>query len=412
MAKVVYVDKENGDNGNDGLSWVNAKSTILGARAATVSGDLVLIKPNTYLEADVTWSSSNDDLVVYMPDPDSAGLVIVDFQNVDIAQHWYFNPGNPIFVNILFRNPGTATTTYFFQNRTTTRPLFYHCVFANEYGTNGARVMHGSGSFSQRMLAINCTFYNLYEGAGIAGEGPVYNCYFVDVTTPISGGGVHDYNAYSGNAEANGIDTDSVDPGLRSPSTVDYRLDPNTTPSDFDTFMTSGLSGDRIGAFGKGGLYYNSSIPSLRFLSADPSPASGNPLPSWINEGPNGSNTYTTGTPGDIIENASTYELEIDLATTPGATGGRVLSPVFDLGTAITNLDNIAYSSFEDLGGGAAIDTDTSLPQKIEYRSSDSSFTTYAGSPSWTEVTKGDDINVAHRYIQVRIEFQTGHSGS
>jgi hypothetical protein len=415
MAKVVYVDSINGNNGNDGLTPGTAKQTIVGSRAATAAQDLVLIAPGLYLEPNLTWNSGADDLTVYLADPTKPGRVIVDFQNIDLSSHWGFNPGNPIFVGIHFRNPGISNGSHFFLNRTTTVPRFYHCVFYNQFGTQNAQVLQGSGTASGRMIAWNCTFYNLDKGPNNVAQGPTRNSYMVNVTDPIEGSASGpNNNAYPGNTgETQGIDTNVTDPGLRDPANLDFRLDPTTTPADYAAFLVGGEQGNRIGAFGKGGFYYNPAIPALRYLSADPTPGAGNPMLSWENEGPNGTATYLDGTPGDIIEDLSTFQLRIDLGTTPTATGGRIRSGVFDLGAAGSpQFLGAALSAFEDIGVGAALDTNTALPQKFEYRSSNTVFLIGDVSPTWNLLENTDALSISNRYIQLRVTFRTDHTNA
>lgn len=425
MAKTVYVDGTYGDNSNTGLSWAQAKKTIVGARAATASGDLCLIKGGVYKEAKQTFNSVNDTDVLYMPDPSSATSVIVDFENSadvnpaagfgwDTTSHWFIERGTK-FLNISFRNPYTAGNTVFicFVPTVTIPVYLLHCIFYQKSGA--ANTGSGMGPFNGNYDCVtrNCSFHNLANGL-YRPAGTHRNNYYVNVTTPHNSlvGASVDYNAYPGNAEANGINTSTgANPGFRDPGADDFRLDPVTTPADYATFMSGGEYNDRIGALGRGGLYYNSAYPQLRFITRDPSTANGNPQPAWENEGPSGTNTYTDGTPGDIIENAVTYELEIDLATTPGATGGRVRSEVMDLGSVSPNLDELALGASEDISGGAAIDIDTTLPQYIEYRSSNTAFAKGDVSPSWVPASRfGAYVNQGHRYFQKRVTFRTDHT--
>jgi hypothetical protein len=83
-----------------------------------------------------------------------------------------------------------------------------------------------------------------------------------------------------------------------------------------------------------------------------------------------------------------------------------------NLGTTSPTLVAAAFGAYEDVAGGAAIDTDTTLPQKVEYRSSNTSFAKGDGTPSWVEFSKGDYLNQNHTYFQVRVEFRTDHTNS
>lgn len=414
MAKKVYVDGINGDNLNDGLTLVTAKQTILGARSVTAAGDTVLISPGVYLEGDVTWGSAGDVGTLYIPNPDLPGMVIVDFQDVvGTLSGYHWNIATPVlFRNIIFRNSG-PTGFFGCSGDNSAYPWFRHCVFANPGTQRGVAL---TSFFASRINIENCTFYNLSTGFlsfnDNNGASFVYNCYFNDVATPFNGFNVgipRDYNAYSGNPEANGIDTDVTDPGLRDAPAGDYRLDPVTDPAAFETFMVSSRFGGRLAAFGKGGLSVEYLVPQLRSLNPT---ALANPNPLWENEGPNGTNTYLDGTPGDIIENLATFELEIDLATTPGATGGRIRSPVFDLGASSPLLTSVAFQSFQDIINGSALDIDTTLPQQWEWRGSNSVFAAGDVSPSWNASDFGVNLSQSFRYIQIRITFVRNHTNT
>ena len=52
--------------------------------------------------------------------------------------------------------------------------------------------------------------------------------------------GTGDHNAYPGNTEVNGIDTNVTDPGFVDAANEDFRLDPVTVPADYVTFMSAG----------------------------------------------------------------------------------------------------------------------------------------------------------------------------
>lgn len=420
MATTKYVDGVNGNNSNDGSSWVLAKKTIVGARAVTAAGDLVLIAPGVYKEPNQNFASASDVGVLYMPDPTQARAVIVDFENrpgenssAGIYYNWRCD--QPVrFLNIMFRNPYSNSAHSLIG--TSGEAKIIHCVLYQRNGTANTG-MGVAEVWGGNFYVVNCTFYNLQSGmwgANVASPRTAHN-YFVSVTTPFnSTTGTHDYNAYPGNTETHGINTSTgANPGLRDPANEDFRLDPVTTPADYETFMSAGLFGYRLGANGRGGLYYNPDYEQLRYLTPDPLPSGGNPQPLWENEGPNGTNTYTDGTPGDIIENSTTKELEIDLATTPGATGGRVRSDVMDLGNISPNLDELALGASEDLPGGAAIDIDNTLPQRIEYRSSNTAFAKGDPSPSWVAADRfGEYVNQGHRYFQIRVTFRTDHTNA
>jgi hypothetical protein len=411
MATTYYVNGTTGDDLDDGLTPGTAKQTILGARNALTGGDLVVIDPGVYPELDSSWTTAARDGAMYMANPLKPGNVIVDFQNVEHPNHWYFDNEEPVFLGLHFRNPGILSTSHLVVGRTTTKAKFLHCVFYNQFGTQQGRAVNGSGSFSPQFHFQNCLFYNFDEGL-YANYQPTlnYNNYIVNCTTPVVG--AVNYNAFVGGTGTN-INTASVDPGLRDPANLDFRLDPTTVPADYQAFMTGGQQGDRIGPMAMGGFFYHPAYPQLRFLTPDPLPAAGNPQPSWENEGPAGSSSYTDGTPGNIIEDAITGALKIDLATTPGATGGRVRSGVIDMGVdGSKEFVSAAIRAFNDGPLGAMIDTNTTLPQEFEYRTSNTVFLAGDGAPAWSTVYNDDTLANTDRYLQLRITFRTDHTNA
>ena len=444
MAKLVYVNWRTGDDANDGLSSGNAKRTILAARAATAaatastsaSPDLVLIAPGVYFEsaqrtngnaANVSlFEAATDTNVTYASD--GTGEVIVDFQNqvpfVDgfsgICAYWRFEVAVN-FVGISFRNfvshaiaggssgPTTRSAYVFYDTRTTAGPFgrLMNCVFYQRDG------LANSGRVARNFNAENCSFYNLIEGIALSfttGTIEAFGNYFKSVTTPFSGTAPtsKNYNAYPGNTgEANGLNTSSAntDVGFRDAANDDLRLDPVTDTVAWNKYLTLGRYGGRIGATGKGGPFYRYEIASLRMITTVPASA----WIAWAND-----SSYTSGgVLGTVIQDATTGELKIDLVSVPTATDARARSGVYDLGAGGSpNLATVSVGRQETLSAGSALDTNTTLPQKWEYRSSNTSFALGDASPSWTEIEDDAYINVSHRYAQFRVTFVTNHTNA
>lgn len=417
---IIYVDGIAGNDSNDGLTRPTAKATLAGSRAAYTAGnDIVLVRPTIYLEGNISFTASNDDNVLVRNDPFYSGMPIFDFEfradylTGTFATNAYFAVSRAMkWFNIHFRDMRSDAAPMKLES---SDGWVIHCVF--EYrggGTSGAGVGTWNASNGNPFNVYNCTFLNITTPTNGEGTSAITrNCYAPQSTTmnpDPTGPPVVENCAYIGGT-GDDYDTTVVDPGLRDINSLDFRLDPTTVPADYNTFMTGGYNGGRIGAFGRSGFYYNNQIPQFRFLSPDP--LSGNPNLAWENEGPNGTNTYTDGTPGDIIEDAATDELKIDLVTTPLATGGRVRSGVFDLGTAGNPVFTSAvFSAFEDGPSGALIDTNTTLPQKFEYRTSATSFAAGDVSPAWVEMDATDVIGSTDRYIQFRVTFRTDHTNA
>jgi hypothetical protein len=419
---VVYVDALEGDDGNTGANRgsgaTGAKATLAGARAALTAGaDLILVRPALYLEGNITWNATNDNNTVVRNDPFYPGMPIFDYEfrtnylTGTFATNAYMAVSRSVkFFNLHFRDMASNAAPMKLEN---SGGWVIHCVFEYRGGGNGGT---GVGTFNATNAnpfnVYNCTFINISTPTNGEGTSAITrNCYAPQSTVinaDNTGPPVKQYNAYSGNAEATGIDSDVTDPGMRDVGARDFRLDPVTTPAAYQTYMSSGYNGGRIGAFGQGGIYYNNQIAQFKFFSATPDFASGNPNPAWENDP-----TYTDGTPGTIIEDGATGALKIDLGATPAATGGRARSDVFDLGTSGSpTFVSATFSAFEDGPSGALIDTNTTLPQHFEYRSSATAFAKGDGSPTWNTIQKTDALSVTDRYVQFRVTFITNHTNS
>ena len=58
------------------------------------------------------------------------------------------------------------------------------------------------------------------------------------------------------------------------------------------------------------------------------------------------------------------------------------------------------------------IDTDTTLPQEFEYRTSNVAFLAGDGAPAWSTVYNDDTLANTDRYLQLRITFRTDHTNA
>jgi hypothetical protein len=432
---IVYVDGLEGDDGNtgSGRGAGQAKQTLAGARAALTAGnDIILIRPTIYLEGNITFSATNDDNTLIRNDPFYPGVPIFDYEfrvnylTGTLATNAYMSVSRSVkFFNLHFRDMASNAAPMKLENA---NGWVVHCIF--EYrggGVGGAGVGTFNSGNSNPFNVYNNTFINIQTPSNGEGTSAISrNNYAPNSSTinPDTGGSpVKQYNAYSGNLEATGIDTDVTDPGLRDIANLDFRLDPTTIPADYQALITGGFDGGRIGAFGKGGLYYNNKIPQFRFLTPDPDFAGGNPQPGWENEGPGGTATYSDGdaggTAGDLVEDGSTFAIKIDLGAIPTATGGRMRSDVIDLGSAGSpEFVNAVFSAFEDGSSGALVDTNTTLPQTFEVRYSPTAFLkgdgdiSGGGGTNWTEIQKSQSFAITDRYLQFRVTLRTNHTNA
>lgn len=371
------------------------------------------------------FEAATDTNVTYASD--GTGEVIVDFQNLTplvdgfsgICAYWRFEVAVN-FVGISFRNfvshtiaggstgPTARNCYLFFETRSTVGPYgrLMNCVFYQRDG------LANSGRVVRNFNVENCSFYNLVEGINLSfttGTLEAFGNYFKSVTTPFAGTAPtsKNYNAYPANTgEANGLNTSSAntDVGFRGIAADDFRLDPTTDAVAWNKYLTLGRFGGRIGATGKGGPFYRYEIAALRMITTVPASA----WTAWAND-----SSYTSGgVLGTVIQDSSTGELKIDLVAVPTATAARARSGVFDLGASSPNLATVSVGRQEALASGSALDTNTTLPQKWEYRSSNTSFALGDASPSWNEIEDDAYINVSHRYAQFRITFVTNHTNA
>lgn len=403
--RVIYGNPITGSDAYSGLTQALAKRTLYGINAVATAGDRVSLAGGVYLIAGGSLSLSGHADVLWMPD--GSGDVVVDFENTAIgaADHIQCN-GRHQFIGIKFRNPAIdkyCIASISVGNRITLRD----CVFYQRDGA--ANTGRGVGGYS---ACFNCSFYNLALGISNHAWSEYKSNYLKDVTTIWSGtASTHDYNAYPGNTETHGIDTDDpdCDPGFVDATAEDFRLSP-TNPVAIGKFRTLGKDGGPIGAAGTCGIFYDARWAQTRYIAPVPTPTDGC-WPAWGNDDdyddPDGAE-YT----GVIVEDPTTYEPIIDLATYPDARSAALISPIWDLAIAGDThiIEAMMFSAYQDLLAGAALDIDTTLPLKFQYRSSNTAF---GGSPpAWVDIAYGTTLDDRHRYIQARIIFRTNHTNA
>ncbi len=407
MAKNVYWDGINGDNGNDGLTVSTPKRTLAGALAAAAGGDIILMEGGVYpasvLGGVGATANINKSVIIQ---PRGRAKVIWDFENIypNSAYHADLQTSGATLSGVYMRNPNTSS----YLIRGNASPTFIRdCVFYQRDGGAGT----GSGAFSvldNYLRLESCSFYNLNRGED---NSRVTACYFKDCNINTTAGGVKTYNAYPGNGEATGYNTSvDPDPGFVDAAGEDFRLNITTVP-EATIYRAGGLSGGPVGASGAAGPWWDSRWIETRFMSPDPTPGTGMPG-SWVND-PNYQDPGGPSFTGTIIEDPANFELIVDLITTPAALSGAVLSPVFDFGADSVVMGDVSLARFDDLPGGSVIDTDTALPQKYQHRQSATSFnqTDGPGVLAWTDFDFLDPLSTTLRYQQVRVIFQVAHTG-
>lgn len=411
MAKVVYLSTT-GSDANSGLTSALPKLTFSGTRAALAAGDRVSIAAGTYTQAGTTtWSAATDAGVVYMPD--GSGPVIVDFNNVAGTFSCTNGTASVVFVSIIFMNPNTASRCITGVSGSLTPPRAFNCVFFHKISPTPL------GGGTSLCGARNCTYFNLatgyfYSGGGVTMDSACIANYFKTCTTPITESSdltSKDFNAFPGNTENYGIDTSlaNSDPGFVVNNLLaafpNFRISPTDTVA-FTKLRTLGPRGTHIGATGGVGPYYNAAYLQLRMISPNPTPTTGT-FPAWEDDP-----SYTaTGVLGAVIQDPTSGALVLDLETTPTATDGRIRSDVFDSGTLRSwTLRGIILDAQTDIRHGSAVDTNTTLPTRYEFRGSASSFAKADVSPAWESVKQDEVFSRNYRYMQFRLTLRRDHT--
>lgn len=409
MAKVCYLSTT-GSNANSGLTAALPKLTVAGVRAITAAGDRVSIAGGAYIFTSETFSSANDNNVVWMPD--GSGQVFFSANNASSGLISVTTDRTPIFIQIHFKDVSSAGTLVTASTSTTSFPRFIHCVF---YSTLGVGTRVGAN----RVHAENCSFYGLnigYTSATSSNPPLIRGCYFKSCTASLSVATayVRAFNAMPSNTELDGINTSlsNNDPGFRNvdfaSGTEDFRLHPTADTVAYGRFKTLGYRGAMVGAVGTPGPYYDSRFAPTRMITPDPAVTTGT-WPAWEND----TSYSAAGTLGAIVQDATTGALKLDLASTPTATDGRARSGVMDAGSGRAwNLSSIVLEMSRDIQHGAAIDSNDSLPVVYEYRGRSTSFLIGDGSPTWETIEKDATVTKNYRYVQFRATFWRTHTNA
>jgi hypothetical protein len=409
MAKLVYWSINTGNDANDGLTITTPVRTLTRALVVAVDGDRILVAAGTYprsvlLSGEGTFNIGDAVQIT----PHQRGRVTFDFEGFNVTGTSYLASSRVIqVVGIHMRNMLSGKFAFGLSGGS---PLVHliDCVFYQEGGFVG--VGGGASGNTVEMVVENCSF----SGVGLGVSGPVSrNCYFVNVTTPKSGG-TGNFNAFPGNTEPNGINTNNPNsnPGFRDVAARDFRLS-TANLTAFELFMTSGENLNQIGATGAHGPWWDPRWLQSRYIAPNPVPGSGMPG-SWANDAayqdPGGA-----GSTGTIVEDTGDFEPIVDLLANPAALSGRMYSSVWDWGTQPVEFNTTAIARFVDGPAGARLDTDDILPDKFEYRVSNSPFLATddeSAGPVWVEFQQKEDLVLTQRYQQERVTFQLNHTNS
>lgn len=412
MADVFYWDVINGDDGNDGTSMTDAGGgvgpvrTLSRVHTVAASGDRIIIAPGIYPISVLLTGTSRFNVTKSLQfTPQDAGKVIFDFEGLAVTSTSYIHcTATSQIKGVEFRNMAAGKYAVTCQGGTV---HVIDCVLHQRDGA--ANTGRGLDTVSGVLTAENCSFYNLEQGVA---DGVTFSCYFKSVTTPISGG-TKDYNAYPGNVEANGIDTDTgIDPGFVDAASGDFRLDLSGTGAA-EEYLTMGQFGGPIGASGATGPWWDARFLQSRWMAPDPTPGDGM-VGIWRND-PSYVDPSGAGFTGTIVEDSGDFEPIVDLSANPAALSGRALSPVLDWGTRAVTLEHFPIAGFRDGAAGAEFDTDTAYPAKAEYRQSSTSFAWDDPESTdlvWVEFELHEKINLTERYQQIRVTFQIDHTGA
>lgn len=408
MAKLVYWSINTGDDANDGLTITTAVRTLTRALAVAVNGDRILCAAGTYprsvlLASEVSLFIGKNVQIT----PHKRGRVTWDFEQFLVVGTGYIESNVTVqIVGIQMRNIHPSRWAFSVVAGTPAIHLI-DCVVYQESGA--ANTGAGFNGTTTGVTVENCSFYNLNLAVATS---QVRNCYFVDCTTEMSGCSSN-YNAFPGNTEVNGIDTDDAnsDPGFRDVAGRDFRLDPASDPAAFELFMTSGENMNMIGSTGAHGPWWDPRFGPSRYLSPTVTPDDGM-VGSWAND----ANYEDPGGPsltGTIVEDTGDFEPIVDLDANPDALSARMRSDVWDWGTSPVEFNTLALSRFIDGIAGSRIDSDRFLPDTFEYRADNATFDPdddESAGPTWVEFQQFEDLVLTQRYQQFRLTFQLDHT--
>jgi len=394
-----------GDDSNGGTSWSDAKATIGAAVAAAANGDTINIGEGTYKEY---VNASTKSLYFY-----GYGRVVIDGE--DQRSLIYLGSDSKMY-DIIFKNSPNLRAVRTRGGNVGT--YFVRCHFENLTSalTSNPPALNIVGvDFSYGGIITDCSFIKCSVGFWYSENNPkdikrntfYSNCKvrvypktgviitpFVDnlVACPIwfddKNFGTLDYNDYYGKIyyyenstwvektlnewrAITGKDVHSIsaDPQFIDTTYYDLFLK-ETSPC-----KTASSTGSHIGRYGVG---HHTNVLSTESVNAT------------------FSNVH--------INDAGQYVLD------DGATEGTVTFDVIDFGETKT-FKRIIWSATEDPPSSVIAHSDeTSAPnyKYVEYRTSNTSFTKNASSPSWQTAWNGQELSsVSGRYFQYRIRLTT-----
>jgi hypothetical protein len=71
-----------------------------------------------------------------------------------------------------------------------------------------------------------------------------------------------------------------------------------------------------------------------------------------------------------------------------------------------------SFDRFEDRPAGAALDTNTFLPARWEYRASDTAFLKSNVFVAWVAIEQITVLNIAKKHIQFRVTLHSNHTNT
>lgn len=252
-----YASTRNGNDGNGGTSWLDAKKTLAAVVAVAPTGSDVFVEEGLYfgegfnVPAKTLHFKAIGEVIV-----DGNGVVPVVYATATLSSLCFdgftFRNGNAMMIRMLpsaspwvsFRNCSFAQIGAFYQ----AAALTYSC---------------------QHVRFRGCTFYGMSEWLGGGGATHVSNCFwnciainflnFADFVVPASLG--NNASTYSPFRSAYGFTTDHFPPPFRDASAGDFSLD----PTGFTLNIINGVN-DTI-PFSEGGIELIATIAPGAYLS-------------------------------------------------------------------------------------------------------------------------------------------------
>ncbi|MFH1421274.1 MAG: PKD domain-containing protein, partial [Planctomycetota bacterium] len=194
-ANIIYVDDENGDDDNDGLTWLTALKTIQEAVNQSLSVDwMVIVADGTY-KGEKNRNIDFGGKAVHLKSLNGAVNCIIDCENIGQGFVFRLTETKDTVVEgftICNANGINGGAVYCAEN---SNPTITNCIIRNCSAERGGGIycIRSSPSINQCIIADNSANY----GGGIyCGESDpeILNCLFVNNSASVYAGGLRSFN--------------------------------------------------------------------------------------------------------------------------------------------------------------------------------------------------------------------------